>query len=394
MTPSDLRLQIARDVALSATVDALQAPLAGCDSRPHFLPLVGGGEKADTVPAHEDPSPRVRTGAPALAEPGAPEVPVWLVPVWLPVRDGDPSGWALFRRHYTYRRSRDQMSLFWQRNRNYGLFVGPGEKVVLITPCGRALFAWRKFISMDNQEGVNCSVFRNEGAGLSSELIRAADDIAWARWPGTRLYTYVDPGKTRRKRDPGRCFLRAGWRYCGESKGGLRILECRPEWITLSRASEPAHEVPAGKHSIIARHIEAGGGSCIHPSVRQQEQLSREALGASGSHKPAMEGSTPSPATSSASRSGEGDGRKGGVQPEPPPSTIFRGSGTALADPRPADQSDPVGRDVRGTVTPECKEVGHELVAGTGALRSPTGAPTNSDAAAFVAALRSFAEAE
>ena len=104
-------------------------------------------------------------------------------------------------------------------------FVGPGEKLVLITPEADALFVWRKFISMDHQQGVNCAVFRNEGPRLSSELIRLAVDIAWQRWPGERLYTYVNAGRIRRKRDPGRCFLRAGWNYCGRTKSGLHILE-------------------------------------------------------------------------------------------------------------------------------------------------------------------------
>lgn len=108
------------------------------------------------------------------------------------------------------------------------LFVGPGEKVVLVTPDALAVFTWRKFRSMRDEEGVNCAVFRNEGPERSSDLIRAAVAIAWERWPGQRLYTYVDPRKTRHKRDPGRCFLRAGWQHCGWTKGGLRILEIRP----------------------------------------------------------------------------------------------------------------------------------------------------------------------
>lgn len=102
--------------------------------------------------------------------------------------------------------------------------------MILLTPDALGLFVWRKFRSMDNQEGVNCAIFRNEGAGLSSDLIRLADALAWDRWPGERLYTYVDPKKVRHKRDPGRCFLRAGWRHWGWSKSGLRILDCRPEW--------------------------------------------------------------------------------------------------------------------------------------------------------------------
>lgn len=149
-------------------------------------------------------------------------------PVWDVIKDGNPTAMDLFRRHYSYRKSRDQMK-FWP-NASDQLFVGPGEKLVLLTPCERALFVWRRErFTLNGQEGVNCAVFRNEGAGLSSDLIREADEIAWEKWPGDRLYTYVDPRKTRHKRDPGRCFLRAGWQRCGITKGGLCILEHLPE---------------------------------------------------------------------------------------------------------------------------------------------------------------------
>jgi len=44
------------------------------------------------------------------------------------------------------------------------------------------------------------------------------------KWPGERLYTYVNSHKIR-STNPGYCFLRAGWRKCGMTKGGLIILE-------------------------------------------------------------------------------------------------------------------------------------------------------------------------
>jgi hypothetical protein len=88
--------------------------------------------------------------------------------MWNVVKDGNPVARALFSRHYTYNHRREQMSLFWQRNRNYGLFVGPGEKLVLLATDTFALFVWRKFRSMDHQEGVNCAVFRNEGPTLTN----------------------------------------------------------------------------------------------------------------------------------------------------------------------------------------------------------------------------------
>lgn len=142
---------------------------------------------------------------------------------WTEIRDGDPSALALFRRHYSYNVRRDQMGLFGTPNAT--LFVGPGEKLVLLTPCRRALFVWRKFRSMDKQIGVNCAVFRNEGAGRSSDLIRDAMHLAWQRWPGERLYTYVNPRRVRSK-NPGYCFLVAGWRKCGRTKArDLLILE-------------------------------------------------------------------------------------------------------------------------------------------------------------------------
>lgn len=110
------------------------------------------------------------------------------------------------------------------------LFVGPGGKMVLLTPDARALFVWRKFIDDSGQIGVNCAIFRNEGCGggrRSSELILDAMQHAWARWPGERFYTYVDP-KEVRSSNPGYCFIVAGWRPCGYTKRGLRILEATP----------------------------------------------------------------------------------------------------------------------------------------------------------------------
>ena len=132
---------------------------------------------------------------------------------------------AFFDGHYSRQRYAD--------GRKPKLFIGPGEKLVLVTPCRLALFAWRKFISGDGQDGVNCAIFRNVGAGLSSFLIREADAIADERWPGERHYTYVDEKKTAERRgrnsQAGQCFIEAGWRRCGTTKWNkLAILERLP----------------------------------------------------------------------------------------------------------------------------------------------------------------------
>jgi hypothetical protein len=151
---------------------------------------------------------------------------------WLPVRDGDPRARALYLRHYSAnpaaRRLRDARG-------NYAQFVGPGEYIALLTVDCRTLFVWRKEdFRLDDQVGVNCAIFRNEGPTLSSELIREASALAWVKWPGERPFTFVDELKTRRGRSrrsqPGQCFIAAGWTLLETrtKENGLRILECLP----------------------------------------------------------------------------------------------------------------------------------------------------------------------
>lgn len=139
---------------------------------------------------------------------------------WIEIRDGNPWARALFHRHYSFKPYKD--------GRKPKLFCGPGEKMVLITAEGNALFVWRKFKSADDQTGVNCAVFRNESKVLSSDLILEAEQRAWQRWPGERLYTYVNPRKIKSD-NPGYCFKCAGWRTCGVTKWRrLIILEKYP----------------------------------------------------------------------------------------------------------------------------------------------------------------------
>lgn len=140
---------------------------------------------------------------------------------WLKVWDGNPTAAALYDRHY----SRSPRAVGDPR------IAGPGSKVVLLSPCARALLVWRVFDSKDPTAGpddINCAIFRNEGAGLSSELIRAAMPLAWDKWGPQRLYTYVNPRRVR-STNPGFCFLQAGWRRCGITKTRkLLILEALP----------------------------------------------------------------------------------------------------------------------------------------------------------------------
>ena len=138
---------------------------------------------------------------------------------WYAVSDGDRRARALYNRHYSSRRYRD--------GRNPAKLVGPGEYMLLMTVDCKAIFGWKRFDDASGEVGILCNIFRNEGSALSSVLITEAEQLAWERWPGQRLYTYVNGAKIR-STNPGYCFLAAGWRRCGHSKGGLVILEKLP----------------------------------------------------------------------------------------------------------------------------------------------------------------------
>jgi hypothetical protein len=166
-------------------------------------------------------------------------------PYWWLTKDGDVACLELYERHYSAYRYRD--------GRVRKLFCGPGQKIVLRTEPGDAVFVWRKFKDDSGQQGVNCAVFRNESPILSSELIRQADVVADFAWPGERHYTYVSAQNVR-SRNPGFCFLAAGWRKCGHTKGGLLILERdflggrAREFaaMTTSALSSPHQQAPHG----------------------------------------------------------------------------------------------------------------------------------------------------
>lgn len=141
---------------------------------------------------------------------------------WIQIPDGDPVAAEIYMAHYSSIRSRHRRIA-----RDTKLILGPGYKMLLTTPCRRALFGWRK---QKHRDGVECAIFSNRGAGLSSDLIRAADELADRRWPGERHYTYVDARMTGDLRSsralPGQCFIHAGWRPAGlTERRKLNILE-------------------------------------------------------------------------------------------------------------------------------------------------------------------------
>ena len=143
--------------------------------------------------------------------------------IWIAIKDGDPRAYSLYRRHYSH-------SLYGRNRRETMMIAGPGEKTVLITPDCMSLFIWRKFIEHGQTEprGINCAVFRREGGQwVASDMIIQAQERAWDRWPGERLYTYIAPWAIKSS-NPGYCFKKAGWRQSRITPRGLLELETNP----------------------------------------------------------------------------------------------------------------------------------------------------------------------
>jgi len=164
-------------------------------------------------------------------------IPLGIDGNWIGIHDADPRAITLYRRHYSSN----------PKSNNHNGIAGPAERMILLTVTCDALFVWRlnddpttlepssrrvtrgsTTTYFGGQVGVMCSVFRNEGQVLSSALILEAVELAWQRWPGRRLFTYVWDSKVKSV-NPGYCFKKAGWTTCGRNKDGrLTILEVLP----------------------------------------------------------------------------------------------------------------------------------------------------------------------
>lgn len=114
-------------------------------------------------------------------------------------------------------------------------FVPPGRCIVLLTKDRKALWvsSWPfpEYVKHAWAGAWLCSCFRNEGDTLSSILVTEAVGVTrsiWGKPPELGMVTFIDTGKVRKKRDWGRCYLKAGWRNCGKTKGGLVALQLLP----------------------------------------------------------------------------------------------------------------------------------------------------------------------
>lgn len=128
-------------------------------------------------------------------------------------------------------------------------FTGCGREIVLLSECGRAVWAV-VYQRTPAARGTGASrgrtgtldptrylwrnmMFRNLGAGLSSDLIANATERTYEEWekrygalPGERLRTEIDKREVR-STNPGYCYLMAGWER-GESVRGKLYLYAPP----------------------------------------------------------------------------------------------------------------------------------------------------------------------
>lgn len=127
-------------------------------------------------------------------------------------------------------------------------FTGVGREVVLVTECGRAVWAVvyqrvpspRGSGASRGREGATAPtayvwrnmLFRNLGAGRSSDLIRAAVADTYWHWierygalPAERLRTEVcvKHAKSVGSTNPGYCYLMAGWERGPMKRGKLHL---------------------------------------------------------------------------------------------------------------------------------------------------------------------------
>lgn len=114
-------------------------------------------------------------------------------------------------------------------------FVPPGRCLVLLSKNKDALWvsSWpfAEYVKHAWAGAWMCSCFRNEGPTLSSELIKEAVAITrwyWGNPPPLGMVTFVDPEHVRKKRDFGRCYRKAGFKPCGQTKGKLLALQLLP----------------------------------------------------------------------------------------------------------------------------------------------------------------------
>lgn len=144
--------------------------------------------------------------------------------LWTLAHRADPRCVALADRHYSRQKPGTPQ------------FVAPGRCMVLYTKTasGEAVWAtswpFAEYVKHAWAGAWVCSIFRNEGAGLASDLIReavAATRAFFGEPPAFGMITFVLPAAIR-STNPGACFRKAGFLRAGEAKDGKPCFQLLP----------------------------------------------------------------------------------------------------------------------------------------------------------------------
>lgn len=141
--------------------------------------------------------------------------------IWMRSSRFDPAAKALADRHYN-RQKPDSPQ-----------FVPPGHCVVLLSKCQKAVWvtSWQQYADHEWAGAWTNTLFRNEGAGLSSQLIEEALSLTADEWefPPEGCVTFVDedyvkPTMVRGRKIYGFCYMKAGFEHIGyTNKRGLWV---------------------------------------------------------------------------------------------------------------------------------------------------------------------------
>lgn len=151
---------------------------------------------------------------------------------WIMSHRADPEAVAIADRHYNRQKVGSPQ------------FVPPGRCLVLLGLQGKALWttSWpfAQYVKHAWAGAWVNTLFRNEGEGLSSELIIEAVKVTRSYWepPELGLITFVDGEKIKHKRDPGRCYRKAGFTHVGFTKAGLWAWQLLPQDMPEAEIAE------------------------------------------------------------------------------------------------------------------------------------------------------------
>lgn len=150
------------------------------------------------------------------------------VVIWKLSHRADPKAVVIADRHYN------------RQKVGAPQFVPPGRCFVLLSNCHRAVWVtswpYSQYVRHAWPGAWVNSLFRSEEAGVASELILEAVSATLAFWPeppDLGVVSFVDPKKVKPTKVRGKaiygfCYLKAGFKHVGFTKGGLWVWQMLP----------------------------------------------------------------------------------------------------------------------------------------------------------------------